>query len=154
MQKNRESVIKFGRTSRIYKRFVVYPSNSTLLFLCKVKNCKLLENNILSLFKQKFKNEKQYGREYFSGNINIMVNEIEKLINETHQKLEYTNINGCKRRYQTHINFKLDEHKISNNVLNSVLSGYLMYSNKYDSKLKKDPSLSYNDEINELDGHN
>lgn len=70
----KEDTYKIGKTSKGDKnRFMSYPKQSLLLLLLlKVDNCDVVESAIIKAFDNLFINRREYGREYYSGNINIM----------------------------------------------------------------------------------
>jgi transposase-like protein len=72
-----EQTYKLGKTKqKPNTRLGGYPKDSEILLFRKVDNCDLLENELIKSFKQKFKHQKQYGREYFEGDKDEMMNEI------------------------------------------------------------------------------
>jgi len=74
----KKPIYKIGRGNNVQTRVLQYPNGSNLLFLNICKNSKLCETNLIRIFKQKFIQEKYYGREYFSGDcddiIDVMYN--------------------------------------------------------------------------------
>ena len=82
-----ENVYKIGRTEQPHLiRINAYPKSSELLGFWACENSKLLETEILDLFCSKYKQRKEYGREYFEGNPDNMHNDIIKLIKKLRQK--------------------------------------------------------------------
>jgi hypothetical protein len=74
-----EPVYKIGRTKQYDKRINQYPKDSELILLIKVIDCVLIETKLIKLFKNKFKQRIEFGREYFEGDQDLM---IETIINE------------------------------------------------------------------------
>ena len=66
-------IYKIGRGDNVQIRVSQYPNGSNLLFLNICKNSKLCEKELIEIFKQKFIQEKYYGREYFSGDVYDMI---------------------------------------------------------------------------------
>ena len=66
-------IYNIGRGGNIQIRVSQYPRGSQLLFLSICKNSKLCKKNLIKIFKQKFIQEKYYGRECFSGNCDDMI---------------------------------------------------------------------------------
>lgn len=91
--KTNENIYKIGRTSDWLKRFNQYPKNSELIFVRLVEDSKNSEVDIVNILKRKTKQRTDIGREYFEGEINIIVREVfnicEKyLIQENHYVAE------------------------------------------------------------------
>ena len=80
--RSKEPIYKIGRGDNVKKRVFQYPNGSDILFVNICKQSKLCEAKIIEIFKEKFKQETFYGREYFSGDmfemIKIMTRYIEK----------------------------------------------------------------------------
>jgi len=80
--RSKEPIYKIGRGDNVKKRVFQYPNGSDILFVNICKQSKLCEAQLIEIFKEKFKQETFYGREYFSGNmfemIKIMTRYIEK----------------------------------------------------------------------------
>ena len=72
--KTEENVFKVGMTTKPnYERFNQYPRGSILLFQMICVNCKNLETQIITSFKEKFTQRKDIGTEYFEGNYKNMI---------------------------------------------------------------------------------
>jgi len=68
-----ESTYKIGGTGRSPKCCLQgYPKGTEVILFINVNNGKLMEKIIIKDFKEKFEQMKQYGTEYFNGNINRM----------------------------------------------------------------------------------
>ena len=73
-----EEIYKIGKTKRNnFKRFNEYPIGSILLLQSSCKNCDLMERRLLKIFDEKFIKQKDYGIEYFKGDLF----EMKKVIN-------------------------------------------------------------------------
>ena len=73
-------VYKIGRTNRKNLiRLREYPKTYKIILVRACINSKNVENEILKIFNQKYIKEKR--NEYFSGNINEMINDINQIIN-------------------------------------------------------------------------
>jgi hypothetical protein len=75
--KSKENIYKIGRTENIIERIKKYPKNSCYCFVRKSNNMFIDENKLIKLFKQIFNHLKEYGNEYFEGDIDNMI----KIIN-------------------------------------------------------------------------
>ena len=73
---NPDNIIKIGRTSRDFNdRFNEYKQNTTnpkILFVCSIDNSYQAEKELLLIFKNKYTIRKDFGNEYFTGDINDM----------------------------------------------------------------------------------
>jgi len=79
--KTNEKIYKIGRSKQKNgKRFSQYPKGSTLLFQIICEDCVCTEKKLIKLFKTKFKQRKDIGREYFEGNYQVMIDEIYTMI--------------------------------------------------------------------------
>lgn len=63
------SIYKIGKTANVNKRFYGYPKGSQLITAVSVKNYNDCEREIIKIFSLKFIQRKDYGLEYFEGNI-------------------------------------------------------------------------------------
>lgn len=70
--RSNEQTYKIGRTKNFFNRMASYPKDSEILMLCDVDNCAMAEKTLKTLFKKEFVEQRQYGCEYFSGDINRM----------------------------------------------------------------------------------
>jgi len=66
-------IYKIGRGGNVQIRVSQYPNGSHVLLLIRCKNSKLCEKKLIEIFKTKYIQEKFYGREYFSGNPDDMI---------------------------------------------------------------------------------
>ena len=79
------SVFKFGFTSNIIKRFNSYPKGSLLILSHFVREAYGLETTILKALRETFIQRKDFGREYFEGDIDNIIAMIYRLASTTHQ---------------------------------------------------------------------
>jgi hypothetical protein len=75
-----EQTYKIGETEKPHRRFYNYPKSSQLVYIKAVKNSRLIEDIAKKRFKQIFKHKKEYGIEYFNGDLNQMIKEIEMIV--------------------------------------------------------------------------
>ncbi len=71
---------KIGRTSDVEDRLRGYSKNSKLIYSIKVDDQNEVESMLIEIFKDKFIQKREYGREYFEGDINEMIQEVELYI--------------------------------------------------------------------------
>ncbi len=71
-----ESTYKIGKTVDPKERLSSYPKGSRVYFLVKVKDCHRAEQELIGRFDEKFRRMKEYGKEYFEGNVDVMIEEI------------------------------------------------------------------------------
>ena len=89
--KTNENIYKVGMTKKEnLERFNQYPKGSVLLFQMICNNCKYIETQLITLFKQQFILRKDIGNEYFEGDYKKMINIIYTTITN-----EIDNINKC-----------------------------------------------------------
>jgi hypothetical protein len=75
--KTNEEIYKIGKSKQEnLKRFNSYPKGSELLFQCICNDCNKIENELIKLFKEKYKLQKNIGNEYFKGNYIDMIKDI------------------------------------------------------------------------------
>ena len=60
-----ENVFKVGKSKNILSRTSSYPKNSIVIFTIKVFDCDETERKVLTECREKFKNRKDIGNEYF-----------------------------------------------------------------------------------------
>lgn len=77
--KTKENIFKIGKTKQINNcRLKQYPKGSILLLQIICSNCDVIEYALIKIFKEKYKQCKDIGNEYFDGDYNDMI----KTINE------------------------------------------------------------------------
>ena len=75
------NIYKIGRTSQEnYKRFNNYSRGSVVLFHRICFDSLPIEREIINVFKKKFKHCKDYGNEYFQGNLRDMIITINRIL--------------------------------------------------------------------------
>jgi len=68
-----EPTVKIGRTAiSTKKRFAQYPNGSKLIASAEVDDCVDAETQLIKMFDSKFKQMKEYGREYYNGDMKQM----------------------------------------------------------------------------------
>ena len=77
----KEQVYKIGRTVQTnYKRILQYPNQTIVLHQTICTDSVYYEYQIIKLFKEKYIQICEYGKEYFKGDCNDMINDIHTLI--------------------------------------------------------------------------
>lgn len=73
-----EPTFKIGKTAKenSYDRISKYPKGSTLMMLLPVRNCHKTEDEIMNVFCKKYIQKRDYGKEYFEGDIDSMVEDV------------------------------------------------------------------------------
>ena len=119
-------VFKYGRTRDINHRFNSYPKNSTLLYLCRVKDCYFVEDEIDLMFPKFFKQSKTHGIEYFETNdVKLMIRCIDKLIDKMDQRLNDDMITIIKPIYKDWLQYKVYQYEsISDNFCKELINCY------------------------------
>jgi hypothetical protein len=69
-------IAKIGRSKCFRNRMGKYPKNSKLLCVNKCNNSVKAETDLLYIFNNMFKHRKDIGYEYFEGDVNIMIKQI------------------------------------------------------------------------------
>jgi hypothetical protein len=137
-----KNIYKFGRTYDPAHRFFQYPKNSTLIFICRVKDCFFVEDEIYKLFLKSFVQADTYGREYFEcNNVNNMIKYINILIDHMNQRLDDNMITLVKKCYKNWLKFKIyDTDDIPINFSNELIQDYM--DDKIDYTLDKNKRLN------------
>lgn len=74
-----QNVYKLGKTKQEnVRRIQSYPKGTDLIFCTKCDDCDTAENDLIQIFKTKFIQQTEIGREYFKGDLNEMRSEIIK----------------------------------------------------------------------------
>ena len=84
--RSKEPIYKIGRGDNVKKRVFQYPNGSDILFVNICKQSKLCEAQLIEIFKEKFKQETFYGREYFSGDVYDMIDIMYNYIKQHNKK--------------------------------------------------------------------
>lgn len=69
----KKDIYKIGRTGKNVARFKGYPNGAKLIIMTPVINMNLVETQLIRLFKDNFIHRNDIGREYFEGDVNLMV---------------------------------------------------------------------------------
>ncbi len=77
-----EFVYKIGRTQQNppTERISQYPKDSEIVLLILVDDCFSAEKQLIKVFKQQFTHKKEYGNEYFEGDIKDMLKTIKSVL--------------------------------------------------------------------------
>jgi hypothetical protein len=71
--RNNEQTYKLGKTTQLpNSRLAGYPKGSEVILFIDVQNCHMVEKNLMEQFDGLFKQKKEYGREYYEGDLNNM----------------------------------------------------------------------------------
>ena len=74
---SKEPIYKIGKSKQMnYTRFTQYPNGSIQLFRSTCNNCDILEQKIIKIFCSKYENQKEIGKEYFKGDVCLMINNL------------------------------------------------------------------------------
>ncbi|MBM3203647.1 GIY-YIG nuclease family protein, partial [Candidatus Woesearchaeota archaeon] len=69
---SKNNVVKVGRTTDPVRRETDYPKGSRMYCVMLVTDSKAVEDKLCDTFRKLFKHRKDYGNEYFEGNIDEM----------------------------------------------------------------------------------
>jgi len=78
---NNQSIYKIGRSHNLYKRISSYSNGSICYLVIECLDSKTDEATMIKLFNNKYKNIKFYGKEYFEGDKNDMLQTIKAYVN-------------------------------------------------------------------------
>jgi hypothetical protein len=79
---NNQSIYKIGRSNNLYKRISSYSNGSICYLVIECLDSKNDEAAMIKLFNKKYKNIKFYGKEYFEGYKNDMLQTIKTYVND------------------------------------------------------------------------
>lgn len=98
-KRNEEPIYKIGHTQQegISDRVKQYPKNSELLFCRKVYDSLLAEKCVLEHLRNTFVNRIDYGREYFEGNVDHIMDTIENVLLDIRQRTTHHTQNTNKQ---------------------------------------------------------
>jgi len=122
-----ENVYKIGKSIRLNKRIKSYPKNSKLELVYLCNNCNKAEQKILNIFDNEFIKRKDYGNEYYEGDVQIMINIIQN--NIIGKKIDIIN-NIMVEPQKKNNNISFIDYKLYNNMLNGIV-----YKNKNNLKV-------------------
>jgi len=127
-----ELIFKLGRTWDIFGRFKSYPKGSILLYLCRVKDGYYVEYEMIKIFKKKFKQKREYGLEFFDGNINKMIECTNNVIEHMNQKID-SNFADVRNFYKNYLKFKLtDDDKLNDDLHKFIFENEKKYEDTFD----------------------
>lgn len=140
-----ETVYKFGRTHDFFHRFYGYTKNSTLIFLCRVKDCHFVEDEIYKLFLKCFTHRTDYGREYFeTDDVNKMIYSLNALIDHMSQRMDDNMVDKIKDHYKNWLKFKVHDYSVlSDNFTNELIEDYSDDKTDYTQKQKREKKEEY-----------
>jgi len=76
-----ENTYKIGRSGqRAFRRMEQYPKGSNVLMIVSSPDSVRFEREIINLFKSKYTKRPEYGREYFSGDLQSMLRDISSIV--------------------------------------------------------------------------
>jgi hypothetical protein len=129
--KTKEEIYKIGRISKNNLiRFNQYPKDSELIIQIKCKDSKNEEKELIIKFKDKFKQRKDIGNEYFEGDYNLMIDII------------YNNIKS-----NITINETINEEKILDDKNDKIYKEMLYERCEYYEKKRMSTMKLYKDSI-------
>lgn len=79
------NMVKYGSMANVHARFRECLKGNNVVYLKKVKNCRYVEKEITRIFSAHFTYEPKHGGEYFSGNVELMKQYVDEIINQTQQ---------------------------------------------------------------------
>ena len=109
-------IYKFGKTYRLNNRFKEYPRNGVIYYVCRVKDCLYVEDEIKKAFIKYFVHKKEYGYEYFEGQLSKMIKCIDALIDHLDQRVDDNNLVGKMKKYYSKF------HRIKIGEINDILT--------------------------------
>jgi len=103
-------IYKYGRTHDLNNRFNTYPKNSIIYYVCRVADCHHTEDEVKKAFLKHFKQRKEYGIEYFEGNMSKMIECIDTVIEKMKQHIpEEGLVDKVKRIYDGYHRIRIGE---------------------------------------------
>jgi hypothetical protein len=131
LQKNNEYLYKIGRSKQQHlKRLTNYPKTWKIIITRSCIDCIYVETELIKLFTKKYK--KEFKNEYFVGNENEMIMDINKTINDEYETHNLTkeliiikskiNETGQKRYYITDHNHNVLREIIDTNHIEWILT--------------------------------
>lgn len=137
----KENTYKIGRSHNLKNRVKNYPKNSSVILTIQCNNSVQCEKNLINIFKQKFIQKKEYGLEYFEGNMEEMIVIIENTIKENIIKENTIKENAIK------------ENAIVDNVVNNVSDKLVdeLVDELLDDEVDKLVDNLINDEVDNVD---
>lgn len=114
--KSKENVLKMGRSDNLDNRVRQYPKGSNILFMMKCKDSILCEQYLLNLFNIKFTHKSEYGKEFFEGNEDEMIDEIYKYLHNYNKNYKKKELEDLKILEELK-----DLDNIENNIVNNII---------------------------------
>jgi len=84
-----QEIYKIGRSNNLSKRILNYPNKSVLHLMIECNDSILHEKNLIKIFTSKYKQKREYGKEYFSGVLNEMKDDIINYLNPIMNNKQY-----------------------------------------------------------------
>jgi len=137
---NGEHVFKFGKTWDPLNRFSAYPPGSVLLYLCRVLDSHHVESELYTHFKKNFISRKDYGNEYYQGDLGLMIKTIDSIIDVMNQRVIDDNIvKDLKNCYRSHLSIRLHDtlNDVHDDFLDKLFIEYQTKKERYDFKCSK-----------------
>jgi hypothetical protein len=105
--KKYNNIFKIGKSTDLKSRLKNYDNNYIIIYYFYTSNCHIIEKEIISIFKKKFTQCKDIGKEYFIGNCKEMIdiisnkytNDINNLIQNNNNINQNTYSNNFKCKY-------------------------------------------------------
>ena len=79
-KKSNEDIYKIGRSFNLNTRIKKYPKKSSLFLIVFCKDCENIEKQLILLLTNRFKIRSDYGTEYFEGDIDKIIYEIQNFM--------------------------------------------------------------------------
>lgn len=115
----KENVYKIGKSNDFNKRLEGYDKGSVPIFTLYVSESDRFEKILIAIFSGKFILRKDYGNEYFQGNVSAMMNTIVKTYNDSIEDHEY-NCGGGINQSGCFDGFKVDVVKVRTQLRNKL----------------------------------
>ena len=120
--KTKELVYKIGKTKQpSFARFMQYPKGSVLILQLSCNNCDKCEIEIIRTFKNKYKQRRDIGNEYFEGDYKTMLCDICEISNQQQDAVEENRFNCLVCKFSTTSNTNLQKHFASKKHATSEL---------------------------------
>ena len=83
-----EETYKVGRTTNFANRMGQYPKGSEIIFVVRTPNHTEKEKELLQIFREKFRQIKDYGSEYFNGDVSEMQRVIYQHLDKNNENID------------------------------------------------------------------
>ena len=116
-----DNIYKIGRTTQDnFKRICSYPNGSQMIYHIVTSDVKEVEKKILELFKNKYRKSSDFGREYFEGSYQDMIDDIRKIV-KLPKKFKYKRNNEYSlEKSKKKFNKVLKEFELKKNKKNKI----------------------------------